>query len=669
MTKKSINVGAEANDNKGDSLRSAFTKINDNFDELYTALGINADVNLNLGAFEFAGSVLSTTDSSAIVIDQAVTVSSNLTVGGDVLPSVANDGDLGSSTRPWKSLYVSNNTIFLGGVPIGLDANGNLTVNGGQVNAPSSTLVNGSKTVSLGSDGLLNVAGPVTLPNTGELRPSTTAYDAALAGWEFIRGGEIANRIAIGQALVQYYPMVNWHPTGATAQSYLDFLLNAWTLQNTGGATLIIQPPMSSAFYAQLRASLNLIKNTYSSIGSGVSIAAGYNKSWHFNNEGDLTIPGDIKSNGNINIDINLADSTLRRWQFGEDGDTVFPNNVAIRSNGAGYRGLVGDPGISLSLVGSGEGSAGIVWNDNATSPTQQAAVSVDNYGIGRKVNASILTQGHGNPARTWKFDEDGKLTLPSVGKISNGAYDWTFGSDGVLTVPHSIFGNGTSLALSTGATAPGAAVAINTSEVNFNFSDARGGFKFKNLGGATGSITFPDSTVQTTAWNGTTAGAITAGSFNTDQITVVGNRISTTVTNANLEIECNGTGRVVINAIEDATTASTTRSVGYLGLPQSATATTATLAIGDAGKHIYVTTASQTMTIPANGTVAYPIGTTLTFIAGPSATTVSIAITTDTMYLAGTGTTGTRTLAAHGMATAVKVAATTWYINGTGLT
>lgn len=420
MTKKSINVGAEANDNKGDSLRSAFTKINDNFDELYTALGINADVNLNLGAFEFAGSVLSTTDSSAIVIDQAVTVSSNLTVGGDVLPSVANDGDLGSSTRPWKSLYVSNNTIFLGGVPIGLDANGNLTVNGGQVNAPSSTLVNGSKTVSLGSDGLLNVAGPVTLPNTGELRPSTTAYDAALAGWEFIRGGEIANRIAIGQALVQYYPMVNWHPTGATAQSYLDFLLNAWTLQNTGGATLIIQPPMSSAFYAQLRASLNLIKNTYSSIGSGVSIAAGYNKSWHFNNEGDLTIPGDIKSNGNINIDINLSDSTLRRWQFGEDGDTVFPNNVAIRSNGAGYRNIIGDDGISLSLVGSGDGSAGIVWDDNATSPTSQAAVSVNNYGIGRKASATILTQGHGNPARTWKFDEDGVLTFPDNSVIAS---------------------------------------------------------------------------------------------------------------------------------------------------------------------------------------------------------------------------------------------------------
>jgi hypothetical protein len=120
------------------------------------------------------------------------------------------------------------------------------------------------------------------------------------------------------------------------------------------------------------------------------------------------------------------------------------------------------------------------------------------------------------------------------------------------------------------------------------------------------------------------------------------------------------------------ATTASTAASLGYLGLPQNATGST-TLTIADAGKHIYVTSASQTITIPAATSVAYPIGTTITFIAGPSATTVSIAITTDTMYLAGTGTTGTRTLAAYGMATAVKVSGASssgvWFINGTGLT
>ena len=84
MAKQNINVGTAANDKKGDSLRAAFVKVNANFTELYTELGLVNDVTLSLGAFEFAGSTLSTTDSTAIVIDQAVTASSHLSIGGDL---------------------------------------------------------------------------------------------------------------------------------------------------------------------------------------------------------------------------------------------------------------------------------------------------------------------------------------------------------------------------------------------------------------------------------------------------------------------------------------------------------------------------------------------------------------------------------------------------------
>jgi hypothetical protein len=66
---------------------------------------------------------------------------------------------------------------------------------------------------------------------------------------------------------------------------------------------------------------------------------------------------------------------------------------------------------------------------------------------------------------------------------------------------------------------------------------------------------------------------------------------------------------------------------------------------------------------------VAYPVGTAITFVNQNGAGSVNIAITTDTMRLAGPGTTGTRTLAANGIATALKIAATEWIISGTGLT
>ena len=133
------------------------------------------------------------------------------------------------------------------------------------------------------------------------------------------------------------------------------------------------------------------------------------------------------------------------------------------------------------------------------------------------------------------------------------------------------------------------------------------------------------------------------------------------------------GSGSLVFGTSPTITPAAGTTTIaaagaGYMGLPQNATTTgAATVAAADAGKHIY-STATRTITIDSNANLALPVGTTVTFIAGTGAT-VTIAITTDTMYLAGTGTTGSRTLAAFGVATAIKITSTTWIISGNGLT
>lgn len=78
----------------------------------------------------------------------------------------------------------------------------------------------------------------------------------------------------------------------------------------------------------------------------------------------------------------------------------------------------------------------------------------------------------------------------------------------------------------------------------------------------------------------------------------------------------------------------------------------------------------ADTWTIAANSAVPYPIGTTLTFVNDSvgGANAMAIAINTDTLIWAQTGGTGTRSLAAGGMATALKVAAARWMISGGGL-
>lgn len=122
-------------------------------------------------------------------------------------------------------------------------------------------------------------------------------------------------------------------------------------------------------------------------------------------------------------------------------------------------------------------------------------------------------------------------------------------------------------------------------------------------------------------------------------------------------------------SSITDATTTTAARGAGYMGIPQSSAATTGsyTIVAADAGEHIY-TTATRTVTIPANSSVAFPIGTAISFVAASGAT-VTIAITTDTLLLAGPGTTGSRTLAPFGLATAIKITSTSWIISGNGLT
>jgi hypothetical protein len=105
--------------------------------------------------------------------------------------------------------------------------------------------------------------------------------------------------------------------------------------------------------------------------------------------------------------------------------------------------------------------------------------------------------------------------------------------------------------------------------------------------------------------------------------------------------------------------------SPGFRGLPQNAQTASYTLALTDAGKHI--STTSGGVIVPANGSVAFPIGSTIV-IYNNSSSSQTISITTDTMYLAGSATTGSRTLAQRGLATLVKVASTTWAISGAGV-
>jgi hypothetical protein len=107
---------------------------------------------------------------------------------------------------------------------------------------------------------------------------------------------------------------------------------------------------------------------------------------------------------------------------------------------------------------------------------------------------------------------------------------------------------------------------------------------------------------------------------------------------------------------------------IGWKGSPVNEQNGDYTLVLTDAGKTIYKASggAGETITIPANASVAFPIGTKVKFINNGGGN-LSIAISSDTLlHTAGSGT---RTLATSGKAEALKVAATVWVMDGSGLT
>lgn len=95
------------------------------------------------------------------------------------------------------------------------------------------------------------------------------------------------------------------------------------------------------------------------------------------------------------------------------------------------------------------------------------------------------------------------------------------------------------------------------------------------------------------------------------------------------------------------------------------------TFALSDRGKHVFTNTGGPfTYTIPANASVAFPIGSTIVLVAFGAGTS-TLAITSDTLYWAngsGADPTGSRSLASGSIVTLLKISATQWAVTGSGI-
>lgn len=198
---------------------------------------------------------------------------------------------------------------------------------------------------------------------------------------------------------------------------------------------------------------------------------------------------------------------------------------------------------------------------------------------------------------------------------------------------------------------------------------------------GAGGTITIQGGTGGTTSGNGGdlnlnggtvtsgTAGSVILKTANTTRMTVAAaGNITVSAPTSGVALTVSGISGTHSTKIADSLTNS--YDAGFLDAPINLQDTTYSFVLNDRGKTVYHTSATaHTYTIPANASVAFPVGSTIVVFNDNGGGNVTISITTDTLRWAGTTNTGSRTLAANGMVTLLKVASTTWVISGSGLT
>ena len=270
---------------------------------------------------------------------------------GNVIPLASNTYSLGNSTTWWKDLWISNTTIYIGGVPLAT-AGGRLTFDGANVGTTGLDTYTGN--VSGSGITLSGATGPIL--NVSVINPGSNI------------------------AALQYYSIAGGSGSGAST-----FVSDAFTPRFTFGS-----PTWGNGYrVGDVITVVNpTVGNTYSNATLLVTELYGIptpsifvgNTAYKFGGDGALTTPGNIllpDSTAIYNEDSstavftsNIIAETTRlsltdggnasvytdagAWTFDSYGTTTFPGNTTIDVNGDISAGNIDVYGVTTDTVGLG---------------------------------------------------------------------------------------------------------------------------------------------------------------------------------------------------------------------------------------------------------------------------------------------------------------------------
>ena len=285
---------------------------------------------------------------------------------------------------------------------------------------------------------------------------------------------------------------------GTTNFSGSPTLYSSWTFGTDGVITLSngakigpIEFSNGNDFYSTGEdgySELNWNNTNYTWVDNLGTTISSTGNAWKFGTDGSLTLPtgGEIKSAaGTGDVVIHANTGTQRTWTFGGDGSITFPD-ATVQTTA-----YTGTDTVTLNAVQT-------LTNKTLTSPTITDGVFQDTFSIGNQV---FYEHGYNGFSVNENYDIVGEGNFTGYHYTSGAGRDgvaFTLARTGQFTTGFGIHGT---------AEANEYVIGSETTNTDFVFKnnigmpfDVSGGTELLRISN-TGSVTFSDGTVQTTAY------------------------------------------------------------------------------------------------------------------------------------------------------------------------
>jgi len=378
MTQQIINTGNAANDGTGESLRSAFVAVNENFTEIYTAGPVGTNVSITGNVITVLGP-----NNNLVLKGNGV---GNIQANSSIVPSLDGVHDLGSPRTRFDTAYA---TYFVG--------NGSLLT--GIVVSGGTAIVNGDSNVTVSANGVVTI-GISGTGNVVTFDVANTAFNTSISatgnvtGTYFIGNGALLTGIAAGGT-----------------SNIFNGTSNV-TVANNGNITIGIAGATVTTF------------DSTGEYVTGIISATGNVKGNYFIGNGSQ-LTGIASSYGNANVVANLA--------------ALGTNPVSTTGNITGNY-FIGN-GSQLTGIASSYGNANVAANLAAfgNNPISTTGNVTGNYFVG---NGSLLTgivSSYGNANVAANLAAFGNNPVSTTGNITG---NYFIGNGSQLTGITSSYGN-----------------------------------------------------------------------------------------------------------------------------------------------------------------------------------------------------------------------------------